>query len=74
MLPVVADLGALLERLATEERARRAELAALEERLRRFEDVERPAYTEWLRLTLGPVLTALEARYEELRPCRSPSG
>jgi hypothetical protein len=69
-LPVVADLQLLLRRLAREERDRGRELAGLEDRLRHFEDVERPAYESWLRLELGPVLTRLEERAAELRAQR----
>lgn len=66
-LPVVADLRQLLRRLAIAEDEQRRELARLEDRLRSFEDVERPAYESWLRLELGPVLTRLEERSAELR-------
>lgn len=66
-LPVPSDATALLARLRADEREVRAVLAALEEQLRRFEDVERPAYTRWLRLELGPELAALDRRRQELR-------
>ncbi|HEV7734875.1 MAG TPA: hypothetical protein VGR62_22085 [Candidatus Binatia bacterium] len=70
-LPVTSDLPTLLTRLRTEERARQAELARLEARLREFEDVERQAYARWLRHELGPVLAILEARRDELRARRA---
>ena len=66
-LPVVVDLLQLLRRLAIEEDEQRRDLARLEDCLRRFEDVERPAYESWLRLELGPGLTRLEELSAELR-------
>ncbi len=66
-LPVVADLPRLLRHLAREEDAERRELARLEARLRRYEDVERPAYDAWLRLELGPVVTEIEELAAALR-------
>ncbi len=42
--PVVSDVSALLERLTAQERASTRKLAELEDRLRRFEDIERPRY------------------------------
>ncbi|MCW5891173.1 MAG: hypothetical protein KIT14_11565 [bacterium] len=67
MLPVPVDLPALLARLRAAERGEQERLAGLEARLRAFEDVERPAYARWLRLELGPTLSALDARRDELR-------
>ncbi|MCC6763124.1 MAG: hypothetical protein IT293_00540 [Deltaproteobacteria bacterium] len=66
-LPVPADLPRLLRRLAREERTERRELARLEARLRRFEDVERPAYDAWLRLELGPAVGEVEELSSALR-------
>lgn len=67
MLPVRVDPETARDRLSIEERRHQAELAALEERLRHFDDVDRVAYERWLRLELGPALETLESRREELR-------
>jgi hypothetical protein len=67
MLPVVVDLHQLLRRLAREEGDCQRALAELEDRIRQFEDVERPAYESWLRLELGPILTRLDEVAAELR-------
>lgn len=67
MLPVPIDLQAVLARLRAAEHEQERRLAALEARLRDFEDVERPAYVRWLRLELGPTLAARDARHDELR-------
>lgn len=69
-LPVPADLPRLLRALAREEERERRELAQLEERLRRFEDVERPAYDAWLRSALGPVVSEVEELAQTLRARR----
>lgn len=66
-LPVPVDPRAALRRLAREEEALRSALARLEERVRRFEDVELPAYEAWLRLELGPLFADLAERTEEWR-------
>jgi len=66
-IPAVADLRAVLEGLARRERDARRIVADLEARLRRFEDVERPAYEAWLRLELGPLVTRVEETAAELR-------
>ena len=66
-LPVPSDAQRLRERLATEERTLVEQLAALEARVRRFTDVERPAYASWRRLELGPLLATLQELSEELR-------
>lgn len=66
-LPVVIDVRQVLRRLAREEASERTELARLEARLRRYEDVERPAYEAWLRLALGPAVTRVEELAVELR-------
>jgi len=66
-LPVVVDVRQVLRRLAREEASERSELARLEARLRRYEDVERPAYEAWLRLELGPAVTRVEELAVELR-------
>lgn len=71
MLPVPVDLASVLGRLAAEESSLRARLAALEARLRALEDVERPAYARWLRLTFGPALATLDARRDELHARRT---
>ncbi|MCC6848599.1 MAG: hypothetical protein IT294_08870 [Deltaproteobacteria bacterium] len=69
-LPVPADLPRLLRRLAREEGAERRELARLEARLRRFEDVERPAYDAWIRCELGPAVAEVEELAGALRARR----
>lgn len=66
-LPVVVDVRQILRRLAREEASERSELARLEARLRRFEDVERPAYEAWLRVELGPAVTRVEELAATLR-------
>ena len=66
-LPVLTNLQQLLRRLAIEEDDQRRDLARQEDRLRQFEDSERPAYESWLRLELGPILTTLEELSAELR-------
>lgn len=66
-LPVPSDARALAERLATEERDLVARLATLEARVRRFADVERPAYASWRRLEFGPLLATLQELSDELR-------
>jgi hypothetical protein len=71
MLPIPVDLTVLIGRLRAEERDRRAQLADLEAQLRQFADVEQPAYARWLRLELGPTLTALDARRDELAARRA---
>ena len=55
-LPVLTDMQQLLRRLAIEEDDQRRDLARREDRLRRFEDLERPAYESWLRLEIGPIV------------------
>src|SRR5258705_13542071 len=71
MLPVQSDLHALLRRLALEEHDRVRELASLEHRIRRFEDVERPAYERWRRLAFGPSLSALQELYDQVHARRA---
>src|SRR6185503_2238082 len=71
MLPVLSDLHALLRRLALDEHDRVRELASLENRIRRFEDVERPAYDRWRRLAFGPSLSALQTLYDEVHARRA---
>jgi len=66
-LPVPSDAQRLRERLATEERVLIEQLAALEARVRRFADVERPAYASWRRLEFGPLLATLQELSDELR-------
>lgn len=66
-LPVPSDAPALSARLAAEERALVDRLAALETRVRRFADVERPAYASWRRLEFGPLLATLQELSDELR-------
>lgn len=66
-LPVLTDLQDLRRRLAIEEDHQRRDLARLEDRLRRFEDNDRPAYERWLRLELGPILTTPAELSAELR-------
>jgi hypothetical protein len=66
-LPVLVDARALVRRLAHEEQALQRALARLEERVRRFEDVEHPAYEAWLRLELGPLFADLAERAETWR-------
>ena len=71
MLPVLSDLQALLRRLASNEHAGVRELASLENRVRRFEDVERPAYERWRRLTFGPSLSSLQELYDQVHARRA---
>jgi hypothetical protein len=66
-LPVPSDAHALSARLAAEERELVETLAALEARVRRFADVERPAYASWRRLEFGPLLATLQELSDELR-------
>jgi len=66
-LPVPSDARRLAARLAVEERELVEQLAALEERVRRFSDVERPAYESWRRLAFGPLLASLQELSDELR-------
>lgn len=66
-LPVVADLPRLLRRLAREEDEERRALARLEARVRRYEDVEAPAYHAWLRLAHGPLVARIDELAAELR-------
>jgi len=66
-LPVPSDARRLAARLAVEERELVEQLAALEERVRRFADVERPAYESWRRLEFGPLLVSLQELSDELR-------
>jgi hypothetical protein len=66
-LPVHSDAQRLRERLATEERALVEDLAALEARVRRFVDVDRPAYESWRRLEFGPLLAIVQELSEEFR-------
>jgi hypothetical protein len=66
-LPVVADLPRLLRGLAREEETERRGLARLEARVRRYEDVESPAYQAWLRLAHGPLVTRIDELAAELR-------
>ena len=63
LLPVPFDP----RRLAAEEVTLRRDLAALEARIREFEDGERPAYDAWLRVALGPAFAALGEASEALR-------
>jgi hypothetical protein len=66
MLPVPSDAHRLAERLAAEEQDLVEQLAALESRVRRFADVERPAYASWRRLEFGPLLATLQELSDEL--------
>lgn len=66
-LPVPSDAHALSARLAAEERELVEKLAALEERVRGFADVERPAYESWRRLEFGPLLATLQELSDQLR-------
>ncbi len=69
-LPVISDVGALLERLTAQERASTQKLAELEDRLRRFEDVERPRYESWLRVEFGREFSVLEEIFARIRERR----
>jgi hypothetical protein len=66
-LPVPGDAHALAARLAAEERDLVERLATLEARVRRFADVERPAYESWRRLEFGPLLATLQELSDQLR-------
>jgi hypothetical protein len=70
-LPVPSDVRLLRARLAGEERGLLEKLAGLESSIRRFEDVERPAYATWRRLEFGPLLATLEDLADELRARRA---
>jgi hypothetical protein len=63
-------LDALLRRLTLEERELARKLAELEDQVRQFEDVDRPAYEAWLSLEFGPELSRLEELYSEIRALR----
>lgn len=65
--PVVTDPEPLRRRLAAEEKDCAERLAGLEDRLRRFEEVDRPAYDRWLRLEFGPGLEELEELEARIR-------
>ena len=69
-LPVVSDLTKLLERLTANERTTTRKLAELEDRLRRFEDVERPGYDQWLRVEFGREFSVLEELFARIRERR----
>lgn len=66
LLPVPSDARRLAERLAAQEQDLAEHLAALEARVRLFEDVEQPAYASWRRLEFGPLLVALQELSDEL--------
>jgi hypothetical protein len=66
-LPVPSDARLLAERLAAEERELAERLATLESRVRRFADIERPAYASWRHVTFGPLLASLQELTDELR-------
>jgi hypothetical protein len=66
-LPVPSDAQLLRTRLAVEEHDLVDRLAALEARVRRFADVERPAFASWRRLEFGPLLATLQELSDELR-------
>jgi len=64
--PIPVDLQSLLERLAREDQRLMHRLAELEDRIRKFEDFERPSYDEWIRLELGPQLMTLEELHQRI--------
>jgi hypothetical protein len=66
-LPAPTDVARLLARLGDEERRLERSLVALEDRLRRFLDLERPAYERWRKLEFGPLVVTLEELSAELR-------
>src|SRR5690349_8310834 len=69
-LPVPVDRDALLKRLFLEEQSFTQRLAKLEDQIRSFEDFERPAYEQWIRIELGPKLKILEEIFEKIRERR----
>ncbi len=68
--PIPVDATVFLKRLTAQEREILHRLAELENQIRRFEDFELPAYTEWLRLELGPGLVVLEEIFERIHERR----
>ncbi|MEO5969441.1 MAG: hypothetical protein ABIQ95_05905 [Bdellovibrionia bacterium] len=69
-IPVPVDPELFLRQLALQERTLLAKLAELEDRIRKFEDFERPAYEAWLRLELGPAMMTLEEILEKIHERR----
>ncbi len=68
LVPLPQD--AVLKRLIEEERELNRRLAELEERVRDFEQRERPAYDHWVRLEFGPALQTLEEIFQKIRERR----
>ena len=68
--PVFVDPDLLSKRLTFEERRLLLRLADLEDRIRKFEDFERPAYEAWLRLEMGPAMMTLEEILEKIHERR----
>jgi hypothetical protein len=69
-LPAIIDIRDQRQRLLQEERELLRKLAALEERIRQFEDVDQPAYESWLSQEFGPELSTLEEQYAAIRAMR----
>ena len=67
---MLVDAAVFKRRLAQEEKRLLGQLAELEGQLRAFEDEDRPAYERWLRMELGPGLSALEELYQQIRERR----
>lgn len=65
--PLPLDQELLFRRLREQERELAKTLAALEEQIQRFEEVERRAYENWSRMEFGPQYADLEKLYEEIR-------
>jgi hypothetical protein len=70
VLLIPIELESVFERIRREENVLGSRLAELEDAIRNFEDFDRPAYESWLRLELGPQISALEELYERIREKR----
>jgi hypothetical protein len=67
LLPVLSDVKALRLRLEREEQQLLRSLSEGEGMLRRFEELDRPAYETWLRLEFGPKLSWIEEILASIR-------
>lgn len=68
--PVLTDLAELIRRLSLQERELGRKLAELEERVQRFDSVDRPFYDNWVRLELGPRIAVWEEILDQIRQKR----
>lgn len=64
--PVPLEPEIALERLRAQERELTRRLTELEDDVRRFEALDRPAFERWRRLEFGPTLQALEEALEKV--------